>query len=240
MPNEGIHICVPTLNRYDMLGKLINSLRKGACKPTDIWIIDNGGDYFPQEAGDFREWDDPVVPQIRLHYWRSVEGNIGVARAWNWFIANTSDVRIICNDDIQFDYNALQNMIQAWQSNAIMSPDSIIGSNSFSCFMLPDKIVNTIGYFDEKISPNYAYFEDNDYFRRLKLAGFDLLPAQAVLIEHAQSSTLQAMSLQEQLLHHERFRLAEANYKEKWGGLPHHELYERPYNQPEAQKVIYE
>jgi uncharacterized protein YggE len=73
--------------------------------------------------------------------------------------------------------------------------------------------------FDESISPGYAYFEDMDYLRRMRLAGV----IDAVVecgVKHVQGATLAAYSPEELDDHHRKFQLAQANYTAKWRGKP--------------------
>jgi len=219
-----LSICVPTLNRYDCLDSLIDSIRQSIVLPTDLWLIDNGQRYMNSESLDFIDYYGIC------HHYRKFGQNIGCAASWNWFIAHTHDIRIIVNDDITFTPSAIGQLVDAFNPNALVSPDSIVGSNSFSCFMIPDNLVENVGYFDESISPGWAFFEDNDYYYRMCLAGYKIESAPNCLVEHGQSSTFKAFSEEEKNQHHERFRLAQSNYQRKWGNLPHQETFKIPYN----------
>ncbi len=94
---------------------------------------------------------------------------------------------------------------------------------------MPNNIVNSVGLFDEWISPNYGYFEDNDYHRRMKLLGFDIRPIESAGVIHVGSSTLKNFSPYEEKIHHERFRAARDRYIQKWGGLPGEEKFLTPF-----------
>lgn len=219
-----IHICIPTLNRYDLLAHALFCLQAGTVRPTYVHIIDNGG----------RGLDALGLPPPRSGEPTYMVGlpdhNLGVAASWNHFIRMTSDIRIIMNDDIFFHSDTLGRLIQAFDPQAMLCPENIIGGNSFSCFILPDRIVQEVGVFDEEISPGWAYFEDSDYFRRITLAGFRMLPVAGCLVDHTTSSTLAGLTPEEAENHHIRFRLARNNYQAKWGGGPHEETFPTPYN----------
>jgi GT2 family glycosyltransferase len=109
----------------------------------------------------------------------------------------------------------------------ICRPYGII--NGFSCFGVQDSYIKKVGYFDETISPNYAYFEDNDAAYRMKLAGVIGVDSEAEAV-HDTSSTLKAFTPEQTAMHHIKFNLAQNNYIKKWGGLPLHETYRTPYN----------
>lgn len=209
-----INICIPTLNAYEELAKCVASINNSTREDIHIHIIDNGG-RMPHIEGDNISVMKPPA-------------NLGVAGSWNWFIDNVSEPRIICNDDVQFHPEAIDRIVAAYDEDYLIFPTAVGNSNSFSCFMLPDKVVQSVGKFDEWISPKYGYFEDNDYHRRMKLAGFDIKPCDAV-IDHVGSSTLKNFSREKKEEHHEKFKLARDHYKKKWGGLPGEEKYDSPF-----------
>lgn len=203
-----ISVCIPVLTAYDELYKCIDSINGSSIKIDNIYIIDNGGKFAKE-------------PQENLHIY-TPNFNIGVAASWNWFIANVPEVRIITNDDVVFDKNAINIMVEHYDENNLVYPNGIDGMNSFSCFILPQNIINTVGLFDEWISPNYGYFEDNDYSHRMSKAGFGLKACPA-LVYHAGSSTIREMNRIQREQHHTKFKLARDRYKKKWGGEPGHE-----------------
>lgn len=213
-----VNVCIPTLKRYDLLNKLIISLKKSSVKPTTIYIIDNGRNFKTKET-DF---------DIRIY---RPEYNIGVAASWNWFINNVPEIRIICNDDLEFTPFAIERLILGYDEDHVVFPHGLESSlNTFSCFTISDKLVKEVGYFDETISPNYAYFEDNDYRYRLILAGYNTKKIWDSIVSHTRSSTINAFGNKELREHHKKFETAKSNYLKKWGGLPEEEKYLTPYN----------
>jgi GT2 family glycosyltransferase len=213
-----ITLCIPTLKRYDLLTLAIDSASKGNVKPDHYVVFDNGG-----------ALDPLYLPDVNVFIY-SVYGNMGVAAAWNYFLKNIPEIRIIVNDDVIFFDDTIERLIEAYDEDFLIYPDGAPSANSFSCFILPDKVVNEVGYFDEKLSPGYAYFEDNDYHRRMKSHGYDIKGVPDCRIKHEGSATLDSYTLFEMERHHERFRLAQRNYVAKWGGLPGKERFTIPYN----------
>jgi GT2 family glycosyltransferase len=209
-----ITLCIPTLSRYDLLERCILSAEAGIVKPDRYLVMDNGGTL---------KLDLPKVEVVTFGY------NIGVAKAWNYFIKNSEEIRIISNDDIMFYPNTISTLVSFSEpSNMYCTRD--IEANSFSLFVIGDDLVNTVGYFDEEISPNYAYFEDNDYHRRMDLAGRELRKIPGCTCGHFGSATLKSYSLQQQNEHHIKFRIAQANYEKKWGGSPGNETFSTPHD----------
>ena len=101
--------------------------------------------------------------------------------------------------------------------------------NAFTLFSINQRVIDTVGYFDETISPGYAYFEDNDFGRRINLAGLKRVDVLTSAF-HVGSGTIKAMSAQEQADHSRKFSIAQDNYVKKWGGRPAYEVYTTPYN----------
>ena len=212
-----ITLCIPTLNRYDLLPLCIESAMRGTMKPNSIHIVDNGKRYGAVDYG---------IP-LTVH---TPEENMGVAGSWNYFINYAWGDRIIVNDDIQFCEDTIERMVnKLHEGNEFVwtcRPYGVL--NGFSCFTLADSLIEKIGAFDETISPNYAYFEDNDFIRRMTLAGISPVESEAEAI-HACSSTLHAFDQQQLREHNRKFELARNNYVKKWGGLPGQETFMMPY-----------
>jgi GT2 family glycosyltransferase len=209
-----INICIPTLNAYGELMRCIDSISASTVKVDNIVVLDNGGKFFRNFPSNLR-----IVAMPR---------NVGVAKSWNWFISNVPETRIICNDDVEFAPDAIERMINSYDENNLIFPTGLESINAFSCFLLPQNIINSVGLFDEKISPDYAYYEDNDYHRRMRLAGFDIKTCDAG-VRHLGSSTMKNYGKIMRNEHHKKFKLAKANYIKKWGGEPGQETFGTPY-----------
>lgn len=206
-----ITICIPTLNRYDLLVKLIESAENGGVTPDKYLIIDNGNRI------------DFTHPKLEIY---KPGKNIGVAASWNWLIRNSQEIRIICNDDIEFHYDTLRIILENYGERYIIYPAFVDRSNIYSFFTISDYIFNLVGEFDEKLSPNYGYFEDNDYDFRVK----EIIEREGKIVidylgvpcgyNHLGSATLKNMSDQQTREHHRKFNIARENFKRKWGRLP--------------------
>ena len=222
----GITICIPTLNRYDLLEKCIGSLKKSTIKPDSIFIIDNG-----------KKYEENATAGIPISIHTPFE-NMGVAASWNWFMKNVPEKRIICNDDLTFFEDTIELLVNADDNNSVLFPAGAPAANSFSCFLMPDKVIEIVGFFDEKISPNYAYFEDNDYHRRMIIEEIELRGVPNCKIGHKNSSTLNAYTSAERKEHHVKFGRAASNYAKKWGGSVGNEKFATPYNNIREGKLI--
>ena len=203
-----INLCVPVLKRYDLLREMVQSAVVNTMPPDVYYVIDNGRDEDQLTAA----LDDlPILAYVHVPR----EGPMGVAEAWNWFIQRTTEERFIVNDDILFAPESIAKMVEA--KAAFVSC-----SFGFSCFLLRDACVRKVGLFDETISPGYAYFEDMDYLRRMRLEDVadDVVLCDVV---HRQSSTPQKFTPREWDEHYRKFNLAQMNYMRKWANNPNWE-----------------
>jgi GT2 family glycosyltransferase len=199
-----INICVPVLRRYDLLEKLVKSVNNSTVS-ANIFIVNNGKEKV-NISGD----------NIKIFTFGL---NVGVASSWNFFLRNVPEIRLITNDDIEFYPDALQKLIENYNENNLIVPN-LGDTNIFSCFIMSNKVVEKVGYFDETISPNYGYFEDNDFSHRMSKEGIGLTIVNDARVNHLQSGTLKSLNGEEKQLHHQKFRFARSNYIKKWGGLP--------------------
>lgn len=106
-----------------------------------------------------------------------------------------------------------------------MSKFSVVGDSHNMC-LFTRRLFNTIGYVDVNFYP--AYFEDNDYARRAKLAGIKMCKLQHVKYFHFWSRTIHQGNMKK--TNDKYFPLNKKFYIEKWGGEPGKERYNRPYN----------
>jgi GT2 family glycosyltransferase len=96
----------------------------------------------------------------------------------------------------------------------------------FSCFLLTKEAIDKVGYFDEKFYP--AYFEDNDYHRRINLAGLRVIRTNQALYFHYGSRTIKD-GPEIRTKANIGYSINREYYKEKWGGIPGHEIFKKPF-----------
>lgn len=104
------------------------------------------------------------------------------------------------------------------------------GGPDFSCFLITHQCHRWF-QFDEGFIP--AYHEDNDYHRRLSLAGLgDKIFSVPIPYLHYGSGTLKANPTLEAEWG-PKFDACRDYYLQKWGGMPHQETYQRPFGDGE-------
>lgn len=215
-----MNLCIPVLNGYDLLYKCIESALNGNLKPSMIYVVDNGNE-LPQRVRDI------AGKKLFLY---TPSSNLGVAASWNWFLKTVTHPMMITNHDIEFDHYDISRFGGAYfnSESEFFYTSNVSHLNMFSCFMPTKAVVDKVGLFDEQFFP--AYFEDNDYFYRMQLAGIKLEALQTN-ITHYPSSTLERYTPEQKEAHHGQFRSNQSYYIAKWGGTPHKEVYRSPFNQ---------
>lgn len=207
MSSQGkpLHLCVPVLNRYDLLRQMFLSLQHSTLQPTMVHIVDNGNGGAAMDAARSVLKVPSEVFTPRSPY--------GVAQAWNTFLA-VPEERIITNDDVVFTPTSLEQLVAVPGDMVAALPGS-----AFSCFLIRDSLVQKVGTFDETISPGFAYFEDCDYEERMRLAGTMFVYAE-VGVQHVHSATRAALSGPESQDFNRKFLIAQENFFAKWGRMP--------------------
>jgi GT2 family glycosyltransferase len=147
---------IPTLNRYDLLDKLIASAEQGTLPPSGYIIIDNGGSY-ERPARLLRDVVFVIVRPGR---------NLGVAASWNKLLElSDGEPIVISNDDIELQPDALEKFEKAFAEG-----HQFIGAcGGWALFGQTPHVTQTIGLYDENFG--MAYYEDCDALLRLKSAG---------------------------------------------------------------------
>jgi GT2 family glycosyltransferase len=157
--------------------------------------------------------------------------NVGCARAWNRLarsaLHGANDVLLITADDVLFEANTIEEMARAMEADDLDFVTAEPGG--FSCFLVRQRLFDKTGYFDEQFWP--AYFEDDDFHRRMRFAGArEACVAARYVHVNKGSQTVASFNPAERMEHNKRFEANRDRYVAKWGGLPHHERFEEPYN----------
>lgn len=211
-----ITLCIPTIRRFDTLRTCINSALTGSVPVDKVMVIDNS-------AGQLRAHEFHNQP-VYIH---TPPFNFGCAKTWNMFMRENDDQVIIANDDVEFLPNTVEHFRDHFKDGAQFMGAN--GSNAFSLFCLRKSTWETVGPFDEQFWP--AYYEDNDYMRRMKISGIPLTFFVGHWYHHVGSATIASYTSAEKSEHQRQFAANGQRYKDKWGGPPNAERYTAPYNQ---------
>ena len=156
--------------------------------------------------------------------------NYGVAKSWNMLraVARGSQAQlIISNDDITFAPDTIERLLTVAESTPTAGIVSPIEGQRFSLFWLNPQLCRGQEWaFDEQFQ--MAYFEDNDYAWRLKLARWDLAVAPSD-VWHVGSATLAKMTPEQMAAKHAAWVHNEKYYQVKWNGMPGKETFTIPF-----------
>lgn len=206
---------IPTYRRFDLCAQAVAAARSAAPAPARVLVVDNSGGLCPPIEG--AEMVMGATPQ-------------SVASAWNLIMrVSRSPFVVLMNDDALPPPDVFLRLLARAEADpraAIVSP---VEGQRYMLFLLRRAAWEDVGPFDEGFRP--AYFEDNDWDRRLLLAGWGH-PVVEMPIPHAESATVRSLSPAEQAQHHRRFAANQARYRAKWGGLPGRETLETPWGTP--------
>jgi len=168
------NLTVPVLNRYDLLGEMLNSIDYPI---GHLLVIDNGG-----------QLDDLPKPSIvKKMTVLNMPANLGVASSWNLGIKSFpyDPVWFFSSADTVYGPGALEKLATAKPIHITLSADF----PGWQTFAIGEEVVKTIGLFDEAIHP--IFFEDNEYMFRAMVAGIEAVGIQ-IDLAHINSATIKS------------------------------------------------
>lgn len=208
---QDLCILIPTINRKDLLMKALKSYSELMPGVTKL-ILDNGNQDIP--CVDDNTW-----------IWQSKQ-NLGVAGSWNYLInkAIINDFKyfLILNDDVilQKKENEIRDILKKATNEHFYLCRPYY---NWSSFILTKNVYEKVGAFDEGFKK--AYFEDNDYMYRMKLAGVPIKYVDELNPDvYLNSQTIEKNPLLGGYIDNREYFL------QKWGGLPNEETFKTPFN----------
>lgn len=218
--------------RFDLLQRMVASAEAGTRPPARYILLSNGGT-IGNVAGAIRDElsgkKNIIPPLIDIQELP----RCSVAKAWNIAFrmadeCGAGDYTVVTGDDVVFGPKTLEGLVAEADAHpeALFIYPRVMQSQMFCVFLAKKAVFEKVGYFDEQFFP--AYFEDNDFCRRMKLAGIEPLPVDCEGYQHDVSSTLKQFNPAEMEEHHTQFRENQRRYMNKWGGLPGSEIYDSP------------
>jgi GT2 family glycosyltransferase len=204
-------IGIPTINRADLLNDALSKYYEDF-KNTEIVICDNGN-------------QNIISRENKMVVYRP-EKNLGVSGSWNmimdYAIRTDATHVLMLNDDIYLgkDESQIMTLIRLWKDAEFFNSEL-----NWCSFILPVETYKKVGAFDESFFP--AYFEDNDYFRRMMLSNINIVYTAFLNPEIYRNSM--TIALQPEL--NQGFEKNRQYYISKWGGMPNSETFSTPFNQ---------
>ena len=213
-------VCIPVLNRGDLLRRCVESIGAQAAR---VLIINNGNDPGVAVACAYLSQQFPAVHVINP--W-----GLSVAASWNRALEWPAPWCLFVNNDVAFAPGAVSRLAEAVRHNPGCGLFTVLPTNEFSAFVLQSWAARIIGPFDENFSP--AYFEDEDYKRRAHLARVPILPVPGISAIHGSGPYDCSLTIFSDpalaAANKTTFAANAAYYARKWGGLPGHETLTTP------------
>lgn len=183
--------------------------------PERLFLIDNTAD------GSWR----PIAAEHGWSYYTAGR-NLGVARSWNVALQQDAAMTALVSSSVVF-HDGMSSLVAAMKQQADWQR-GLLTDDAFHAAAWARPLIDVVGLFDENFWP--GYFEDNDWIRRLELAGMHT-PANPMPKAYLATSCDNAVALRSGAIAQPDFRALLDYYVSKWGGPPGQETYATPYNE---------
>jgi GT2 family glycosyltransferase len=221
-PLAEISLVIPVFNQLAYTVNCVESLNRAGIGDAQIIIVNNAS---TDGTAEFLA----AHPEIRVV---SNETNIGCGPAWTqgaWL--SSAEWTVVLNNDVLIPAGCLEGLINFavenkydvvcpamregdadydWQSHAaeFMKKMKDVRREDIAhgvCFMVHRKVFETIGYFN-----NFGGYEDDDFFRRARQAGFRLAITGRAFLHHFGSVTQKGMKFKGVMNREHRLRYRKA------------------------------
>lgn len=252
-------IILPYVNNIGQTAEAITDCLAQTLPDVHLLLIDNGSEALGRDLarGAAANWKTD-----RICTWRHDPPLPSLAATWNAalrFVWEAGEGQaLVVNNDVRLPHHLYADLLgtqratgawfvtatnvgDAWYPGMMGQGQHLTddflrsrGGPDFSCFLITEECHRWF-QFDEGFRP--AYHEDNDYHRRLQLAGLgEKIFSVCIPYLHYGSGTLKSDPAF-QATWGQKFAACQAYYQEKWGGLPGSETYEIPFQGPDNPNI---
>jgi len=215
-------IVIPVFNQLNYTSQCVASLNCAGVADAQLIIVNNA-------STDGTEAFLAAHPEIRVI---RNETNVGCGPAWTQGARlSSAEWTVVLNNDVLVPAGCLEGLIRFaienkheiacpamregeadydWQSHAteFMKKMKDVRRENIAhgvCFMVHRKVFETIGYFN-----NFGGYEDDDFFRRARRAGFRLAITGRAFLHHFGSVTQKGMKFKGVMSREHRLRYRQA------------------------------
>ena len=228
---ERIFLGIPVLNRFDLLEQAIDALDY---PNVELFVVNNNTVDAENQKHFERLKEKYQFDSFSPRY------NLGVAASWNRIITTAwsrgYNFVYVGSNDTMLSPGTLKAFVEMQKPE----PEALWLLNHFNFWCLRMAAVPKVGLLDENFMP--AYFEDNDFFYRVGLAGLEVLhlhehefehngrTVPAVSSHHLGSQTIASDA--EYAMHNGNTfgNWNASHFGMKWGGGPGGEQFKTPYD----------
>src|SRR5205085_7411529 len=206
---------IPFVNRPDLLEKAVHSVQP-------FWahtmIIDNS------DAGlNSANWPVPIVrPSVPLSFSQTMNLLQRLATE------ASCDCFLFMHNDAEAAPGTPERLLARVEA-AITSeqPWGVVFTHYDTLAAFSMEMVRAVGKWDATLP---QYFADNDYYRRVRLAGYETINTDFAVTHHNNASSTAKSDPRLGFLSSVTYPLYEQYYSVKWGGPPGHESYDWPFD----------
>lgn len=211
-------VAIPCVNRIDLLREAIDSI-----KPfwDSLVLIDNtvGRELSKQSFGKAFSIIEPIVPLTHSQTMNAVI-RIAAEKSCDFFIAMHNDALA----DSGTPDKLLESIYQLFDTKRNWG--MVFTHYDILCVFNTETVLN-VGLWDT-VFP--LYFADNDYYRRIRLKGYETVESGlSVFHQNGGSNTIRSDSMLG-FINGKTFNIYKEYYISKWGGEPGRERYTVPFN----------
>ena len=221
-------IIIPVWNQLKLTKRCIEHIAGNTRYPYQLIIIDNGSqkpteDYLKKTARDDKLRVTLIRNQDNLGYVKAVNQGISVSCA---------DYICLLNNDTEVCGQWLAELVRVAESNSgigIVNPGGVlkpfrkkqppgkwkeIGFATGFCMLIKRELINKVGFFDEAFG--IGFWEDTDYCRRAREAGYICASAEAACVYHLAHRTFDIFKRKRV---NQLFEKNKAIFYAKWGRI---------------------
>ena len=206
-----IPLFVPYLNRPDLLARAIASACH--CPSTEVLVINNS-------TIDIDLLPKVLIPPVPLTFSQTQNWMLALADVWK------HPVYLFMHSDAEAQGDTVMRLAAMANAFTIQKRKwGVIFTNSDALAAFNTEAFREVGGWDSMLS---WYLSDCDMYRRLRLAGYELLESN-LPVRHEPSQTINAdPAIKRNVEMEVPFR--QAYYRAKWGGSNGHEVYTVPWD----------
>lgn len=202
-------ITIPYVNRSDLLDRALSSI------PANIW--DNGKILVLDNSATPKRTPIRHIPTVPLTFSQSMNFFRRIA------IEQSVNPLLFMHNDAVAGRHTFEKLIS--MADTSDGKWGVIFTNYDALAAFNVDAMREIGEWDTNLP---QYFADNDYYRRLRLAGWESRDS-GLPVEHLASQTINS-DPERAFLNSVTFPMYQHYYVKKWGGGPGQETFEKPFN----------
>jgi GT2 family glycosyltransferase len=206
---------IPVVSRTDLLIRALQSVRP-------LWphtlVIDNSESGLAPEA-----WPVPILrPPVPLTFAQTMN------LLSRFAVERECDAMLFMHDDAEAVRDTAERLVAIVDEAVTVERRWGVAFTRYDCLAaLSTRMIREVGEWDTVLP---QYFSDCDYYRRVRLAGFELIETGLPVVHVDQGSNTLRSDPRREFLNRVTMPLYAMYYSSKWGGRPGQEKFALPFN----------